>query len=122
MAVTSPAYFRPDHRAQSWATIQRGIRLQLNRRAGDFVQVTYREFDQLPNPNCITAEVTGWVDKSAVSQIRRRFFFLLGVSSEKRLTWDHHADHDAWSLFWAPVESLPPIIPPQDTWVPYLHE
>jgi hypothetical protein len=31
-----------------------------------------------------------------------------------------HTDNHEFTLFWAPVAALPPLIPPQDTWLAFL--
>jgi 8-oxo-dGTP pyrophosphatase MutT (NUDIX family) len=116
----TPVYFRPDTASTSWFFIRRGLGVTIERRHGDFAQITHEEFDQVPNPNYVTARVTGWVKSDTLAQIRRRHFFVLPFTGEMRPEWTQEDDGHVFGLFWAPIDALPPIIPPQDQWIPYL--
>jgi 8-oxo-dGTP pyrophosphatase MutT (NUDIX family) len=122
MLHPAAVHLRPDLNSASWAHLRRGIGVRIDRRDGDFVQVTYEEFDRLPDPQFITARITGWVEASALTQVRRRFFFILPFEGEAPDTWTQHADHHDFGLFWTPVDAMPDLISPQDEWLAYLHE
>jgi 8-oxo-dGTP pyrophosphatase MutT (NUDIX family) len=115
-------HLRPDPGSASWAHLRRGISVRIDRRDGDFIQVTYEEFDRLPDPQYVTARITGWVVVGALTQVRRRFFYILPFEGQAADAWTHHADHHDFGLFWAPVDTMPDLISPQDQWTPYLHE
>jgi hypothetical protein len=112
--------FTPGAVDRSWATLRRGLAVTGEREADGFVQVTYEEFDRLPDPRFVSFRLTGWVAAAALTRTRRRFFFVLPFAGEAPDAWDHAADGHVWRLFWAPVNALPALIPPQDAWAPYL--
>ena len=116
----APVFMRPDARSASWATLRRGIAVKIERREGDFAQATYAEFDRLPDPSYVTGQITGWVESAALTQVRRRFFYVLPYDGPAKADWTHHADHHDFHLFWAPVDAMPDLISPQDRWVAYL--
>ena len=120
MLRPAPVIVRPDARSASWAHLRRGIGVRIERREGAFVQVTWAEFDRHPDPQYLTAQVTGWIDRVALTQVRRRFFYILPFAGETASTWTHRADHQDFRPFWAPVDAMPALISPQDQWVPYL--
>lgn len=117
---TTPVYLRPTLGSASWATLRNGIGVQIDREQDDFVQATYIEHNRWPDPQYISAQITGWVPRRAVTQRRRRFFYLLPFEGETPSEWMVAADHHMWRLFWAPVEALPQIVAPQDAWSQYL--
>jgi hypothetical protein len=45
---------------------------------------------------------------------------VLAYTGETPDVWDVTDDGHTWTLFWAPVGDLPPIIPPQDQCLAYL--
>ncbi|WP_051620945.1 NUDIX domain-containing protein [Paenibacillus sp. UNC451MF] len=112
-------YSRPDLSSAQWAEIRRGINLAYIREQGDFVQVSYTEEDQYPYPNYITYQITGWVErKHLASTVRRQFYHLRSISTKDK--WEQEADHHLFQLFWAPMDSLPEIVAPQQQWVTYV--
>ena len=70
-------YARPDTTSFDWAYLRKGILVTLNRKADGFSQVTYEEFDQVPNPQYVTMSLTGWVPDEALADTRKRHFFQL---------------------------------------------
>ncbi len=122
MLNPAPVHLRPDPDSASWARLRRGIGVAIERREAGFVQVTYEEFDRLPDPQYVTARITGWVEASALTQVRRRFFYILPFGGVTPDAWTHHADHHDFGLFWAPVNDMPELISPQDQWVAYLRQ
>ena len=120
VAETTAVFLRPDARSGSWAILRRGVSVISEREQNGFVQVTYEEVDRLPSPQYLTARITGWVRREALARVRRRFFFVLPCEVETPAAWAVEGDGEARVLFWAPVEHLPAIMPPQDQWIPYL--
>ena len=120
-AIATPMYFRPDILSSSWANIRRGVGVSIERRHGDFAQITYEEFDQVPDPNYVSARITGWVKAETLAQVRRRYFFALPFEGKTEDSWTHRGDNHKFTLFWARVDALPQIISPQDQWTRYLH-
>jgi 8-oxo-dGTP pyrophosphatase MutT (NUDIX family) len=120
VAETTPVFFRPDAHSDSWAILRRGVSVTSERELGGFVQITYEEVDRMPSPQYLTARITGWVPREALARVRRRFFFLLPCEAETPPAWSVDTGRDDWVLFWAPIDRLPALIPPQDQWIPYL--
>src|ERR1700744_1647538 len=77
MARTTPEFFRPDARSPTWAILRRGVSVTSDREDGDFVQVTYEEVDRAPSPQFLTARITGWVAREALTEVRRWQFLPL---------------------------------------------
>ena len=121
MLRPAPVHLRPDPDSASWARLRRGIGVAIERREAGFVQVTYEEFDRVPDPQYVTARITGWVEAAALTQVRRRFFYILPFDGAAD-AWTHHADHHDFRLFWAPVNDMPELISPQDQWFAYLRQ
>ena len=120
VAQTTPVFLRPDAHANSWAILRRGVSVTSEREEGGFVQVTYEEVDRLPSPQYLTARITGWVPREALARVRRRYFFVLPCAVETSAAWVVDSGRDDWVLFWAPIDHLPALIPPQEQWIPYL--
>jgi ADP-ribose pyrophosphatase YjhB (NUDIX family) len=120
VAQTTPVFFRPDARSSSWAILRRGVSVTSEREDGEFVQVTYEEVDRAPSPQFLTARITGWVAREALAKERRRHFFVLPFEGEAPPAWAVSDGRDDCALFWAGVDCLPALAPPQDQWIPYL--
>jgi|SRR5579872_1417872 len=120
VAETTPVFFRPDERSNTWAILRRGVSVTSEREQGGFVQVTYEEVDRMPSPQYLSARITGWVPRAALARVRRRSFFVLPFEADTPAAWAVDTGRDDWVLFWAPIDRLPPLIAPQDQWVPYL--
>lgn len=113
-------YARPDIGSFHWAQIPRGIQVTVGKQIGDFIQVSYFEWDVEPEKNAITYQISGWAKTSGLTTRRKRHFFLLTTNAETAPFWNVAIDHHIFRLFWAPLKNLPPIIPPQDRWLRYL--
>ncbi|TDF92783.1 NUDIX domain-containing protein [Paenibacillus piri] len=112
-------FSRPDLSSFQWAEIRRGITVQQERRQGKFVQVSYIEGDQYPEPNYITYQITGWVEDSHLaSKISRHFYHLR--SSCYLNEWEQEADNHTFKLFWTPFDKLPEIVSPQNEWLDFV--
>ncbi len=83
--------------------------------------MTYQEWDRLPEPQYITYQITGWVPEAALRRGTRRFFYHLTTAGAASLpdSWERRSDNHLFRLFWAPLDNLPAIIPPQDAWLAY---
>ncbi len=114
-------YARPDATSFDWTHFRQGLPVTLTgRQANNFSQVQYEEWDRWPDPQYVTYAITGWVpDKMLCSAVRRRFFRLeLQAPTEER--WVVETDNHRFNLFWARLDSLPPIVHPQDAWLEFL--
>jgi 8-oxo-dGTP pyrophosphatase MutT (NUDIX family) len=120
VAGRTKVYARPDLTSFDWATLRRGIRVATGRRAKGFSQVTYEEFDRLPDPRYVTMSITGWVLGDVLADTRRRHFFHLEYLGPSDFRWAVFTDNHLLILFWAPLPALPQIIHPQDRWVEFL--
>ena len=62
IAASATVFARPDATSFDWARIRRGIRVTTTgRRQAGFTQISYVEHDQMPDPNYVTLQITGWV-------------------------------------------------------------
>jgi 8-oxo-dGTP pyrophosphatase MutT (NUDIX family) len=120
VAETTPVSLRPDARSSAWAILRRGVSVTSEREQDGWVQVTWEEVDSLPSPQYLTARITGWVRREALTRVRRRWFFVLPFEAETPAAWVVDGDGGDRALFWSPIERLPAILPPQDQWIPYL--
>ncbi|MCA9935399.1 MAG: NUDIX domain-containing protein [Ardenticatenaceae bacterium] len=120
--TTAPVYARPDTSSFHWATLRRGITVAAQRQADGFTQVEYIEHDQLPDPHFITYRILGWVPDETVTAVRRRTFFHLTCTHPTPASWQTTSDNHTFTLFWAALDDLPPIIPPQNKWLQFLSE
>jgi 8-oxo-dGTP pyrophosphatase MutT (NUDIX family) len=118
--VTTPMYPRPDPASHSWSVLRNGFNVTVEREDQGFVHVTYEENDRNPDPQYVTYRLTGWVAASALTRVKRRFFYVLPFTGETPDAWEVTDDGHTWTVFWASVRGLPPIIPPQDAWVAHL--
>lgn len=119
---TTPVYVRPRLDAWPCGEVRLGMQVRVERQAPGFVQVTYLEYDRVPDPEYVSAQVTGWVPAAAITRQRRRHFYHFNLPGPAPDRWTHAADTDFhhFTLFWAPLAALPAIIPPQDRWLAFL--
>lgn len=120
--TTTQVYARPHATSFDWACLPRGITVACLRQQAGFTQVDYHETDALDNPGQISYRITGWVPNHTLTTQRRRSFFLLnadhaGNAHPDVTHWHVSADGHRWELFWAHLADLPPIVPPQHTWI-----
>jgi 8-oxo-dGTP pyrophosphatase MutT (NUDIX family) len=120
---TTRVYARPDPTSFDWAYLPQGATVQLTGRAGaGFSQVTWVEYDRVPDPQYVSMRITGWVPGDALTEVWRRHFYHLTCHCSPEEEWIVHADHHRFALFWAPLDALPEIIYPQDEWLAYLNQ
>ena len=117
---TLTVYSRPDADSFAWATIRYGLWVTEERRAGDYVQVTFAEPDNAERPAYISYQITGWVEQSGLTAHQRRHFFAAEVDQPTPARWTVNTDNHTFTLFWASIEALPLPIPPQDNWLEHL--
>jgi len=123
IARSTKVHTRPDAIGVNWAFLRRGIPVTLTGHGvGGFVQVTYEEFDRVPDSQYITLCITGWVPDEALADTQRRHFFLLAFDGQTDERWTVSVDNYTFSLFWAPLTGLPEIVHPQDEWIEFLHK
>ena len=112
-------YARPDTKSWKWAYIPRGAVVTQKRSFEDYFQVQFSEFDTYPKSSYVTYQIIGWIHKDNLVKKWRRYFF--HIISEETLPdqWTQEADNHTFSFFWAPFDSIPKLISPQDLWIPY---
>jgi 8-oxo-dGTP pyrophosphatase MutT (NUDIX family) len=120
--VVPPAtvYARPDVSSFDWIQIRSAVEVQVLRQEPGFSQITYIENDCEPSPNYVSMQITGWIRREFLAQRRIRYFFYLEYDQPTAPDWQTFSDHHTFRLFWHPLDRLPSIIPPQDSWVKYL--
>jgi 8-oxo-dGTP pyrophosphatase MutT (NUDIX family) len=120
IAAPTQVYARPTTTSFDWAMLPRGIVVQVLRHAPGYVQVSYVEWDRLPDPQYATYTISGWAPATAVATTRHRHFFLLECQDETPPTWTVLDGVHTFTLFWAPLDALPPLSSPQDGWLRWL--
>ncbi|MEJ2759518.1 MAG: hypothetical protein P8046_13640, partial [Anaerolineales bacterium] len=113
-------FSRPDPSSFDWIDVSHGLWLDVLRKQDGYTQVRYREPDNLPDLNYYTYEFTGWVPDEFLSQTQRRYFYLLSFSGQTPVRWKVNSDWHTFTLSWAPLDDLPELISPQDTWLEVL--
>ncbi len=123
VARPTTVYARPDATSFDWARFPRGPWVALEGRAEHgFVLVTYVEHDREPDRQYESFHITGWVPEDVLAYRQVRHFFHLSFAGQTPPRWHVDTDNHRFALFWTPLDALPPIIPPQDTWLARLAE
>ncbi|MBN2387278.1 MAG: NUDIX domain-containing protein [Anaerolineales bacterium] len=117
IARTTTVYSRPDPSSFDWATLRRGLTVQLLRRADGYAQVTFEEPDRWPNPQYATYQITGWVPEETLCRTARRYFYLFTHDGDTPEQWTVAIDHHLYAPFWAPLTGIPEIVSPQRPWL-----
>ena len=93
-----------------------------HRNNGDYTQITYVEHDQVPKPQYVSMQITGWVPDAVLTKFRQRHFYHLIAQGEITESWTVLTDNHSFELFWAPINKLPEIVSPQNNWLKFLAE
>jgi 8-oxo-dGTP pyrophosphatase MutT (NUDIX family) len=120
VAHPTPVYSRPHPSSFDWAHFRTGLQVEMLRHEESFSQVRFDENEREFDPQYITYSITGWVPDEALTLERIRHFYLFEALGEHPLRWSVAIDNHVFVLFWAPLNDLPAIIPPQDGWLKYL--
>jgi 8-oxo-dGTP pyrophosphatase MutT (NUDIX family) len=114
-------YARPDPDSFDWAELRRGLQVRQLRQENGYIQVTFEEWDRIPDPAYLTYQITGWVPEAVLCRCTRRHFYHLTSLQAASLPerWERRSDQHLFQPFWAPITHLPPIIPPQDAWLAF---
>jgi len=115
-------YSLPDETSFDWAYLRRGLKVNEERRASGWTQITYVEHDRQPDPQYISMQITGWVPEETLADACRRHFFQLVFHGQSMEYWSIYTDQHHFKFFWAPLSNLPEIIHPQDTWLEILFQ
>ena len=113
-------YARPDKTSFDWIQIRSGVQVEVLRQVEGFTQIHYTEPDQIPNPNYVSMQITGWVTDESLATLRKRYFYQIDFEGKTKSRWQTFSDHHIFTVFWAPLNDLPIIIPPQDSWLEFL--
>jgi 8-oxo-dGTP pyrophosphatase MutT (NUDIX family) len=91
--------------------------------SGRFRQISYTEYNQLPNPTAITLQIIGWLPESSLSQRKTRHYVHLLCHEDTPDRWSLPGDNNhIFSPFWADLQPTPLIIPPQNRWLDDVYE
>lgn len=121
IAEPTKVYAHPDRASFDWAYLRKGISVAVNRRSCGFSQVTFEEFDRVPNPQYVSMRITGWVPDGTLSGTTKRHFFHLEYCGTSEARWTIRDGHHLFTPFWAPLDALPEIIYPQNEWLEFLY-
>ncbi len=120
LIAPTTVFSRPDSTSFDWINLQPGMRLDVLRKMNGYTQINYEEPDKLPDPGFTTYQITGWVPDDVLSKLQRRHFFRFLFVGKTPFTWKVNTDYHTFTLRWYPLDDLPPLIPPQDTWLDIL--
>ena len=118
----APVYARPDLESFNWATLRRGIYVEKERECDDFAHITYREYDQDVDPTYITYQITGWVQRKTITNVLRRYFYVLHVDAEADAAWSVMTDNHTFTVWWANPAEWQDVHSHQIHWLKYLDE
>jgi 8-oxo-dGTP pyrophosphatase MutT (NUDIX family) len=122
LLTTTPIYARPTVESFDWARLRRGLWVRCERRHAGFVHVTYAEWDRQDYPSYISYQITGWAPEAALADVERRHFFLLTAAGPTPERWEVDDDGHHFTLFWAPLATLPAVGSIQSGWLAMLPE
>jgi 8-oxo-dGTP pyrophosphatase MutT (NUDIX family) len=111
-------YARPDLLSFNWIQLGRGLTVAVERQSGDFTQISYQEWERQAVPAYVSYQFTGWVPSSVLTQVHQRHFFTLTTMAATPERWEHTAEQVLrFTLFWAPLDALPPLRSSQAAWL-----
>ena len=113
-------YARPDETSFDWAALRRGIAVRLERAQEDYCQVTYSEYDRVPDPTYVSYQITGWVPEHALASSSLRHFYHLVFEGSAPDRWEHFADQHHFRPFWLPLSRADELVYPQNEWVTFV--
>lgn len=118
-------YSRPDSTSFDWARVPRGVVVtKLGRRANGFTHVTYSEYDHTLNPQFVTFTITGWVRSEVLAARQMRHYYRVALDDDSAYSmpprWTVYTDNHTFTLFWAALDAVPPLIEGQDRWLAVL--
>ncbi len=124
IAKTTQVYTNPGLSSIAYQEeLTRGLTVNYHSKHKDVTHVTYIEYDSVFNSTCIRCKIAGWVPSEHLSARKIRYFFQLTTLEETAEEWEIASDRGhIFKLFWTPISSAPPIIPPQDKWLDYVCE
>jgi 8-oxo-dGTP pyrophosphatase MutT (NUDIX family) len=114
-------YARPDPMSFNWIQLGRGLTVTVERQSGEWTQISYQEWDRQAEPAYVSYQITGWVPSNVLTQLHRRHFFTLMTTDATPERWQHTAEQVLrFTLFWAPLDALPPLGSSQAAWLSML--
>ena len=124
VAKTTQVYTNPSQSSNVYKEeLTRGLTVNYNSSHTDFTHVSYVEYDSAPVPTRIRCNITGWVPSENLSARKTRYFFRLTSLEETAEEWEVESDRGhVFTLFWAPISALPPLVPPQKRWLESAYE
>lgn len=123
VSITTPIYTNPSLSANVYKEeLTKGLTVNYDSTHTDFTLVSYTEYDVAPDSTWICRKIMGWVPSESLSTRKTRYFFQLTSLEETASEWEVKGDRGyVFTLFWAPISALPPIVPPQNRWLDYVY-
>ena len=124
VAKTTQVYTNPSPSLNVYKEeLTRGLTVNYNSSHTDFTHVSYIEYDSAFDPTRIRCNITGWVPSEKLSARKTRYFFWLTALEETAEEWEVKGDRGhVFTLFWAPISALPPLVLPQNKWLKSVYE
>jgi 8-oxo-dGTP pyrophosphatase MutT (NUDIX family) len=120
VAHPTPVYSCPDIQSYDWAHFRTGLPVEALRHEAGFTQVRFEETDRYFDPQYTSYTITGWVPDDAITSQQTRHFYLFNAPNPTPHRWTVAVDYTIFELFWAAMNDLPAIVPPQDGWLRFL--
>ena len=124
VAKTTQVYTNPSLSSNVYKEeLTRGLTVNYNSTHAGFTHVSYVEYESVSDPSRIRCNITGWVPSENLSPRKTRYFFRLTALEETAEEWEVKGDRGhIFTLFWAPISALPPLVPPQNRWLESVYE
>ncbi|MAT96933.1 MAG: hypothetical protein CL608_07305 [Anaerolineaceae bacterium] len=110
---------QPDEQAIPFQPLfTRGNTFKIGQQNGRFRQITYLEYDRLPDPQAITLYINGWLPEASLSQHKTRLYVHLLCQETTPDRWSLPGDNNhIFAPFWANLQPKPAVVAPQDRWL-----
>lgn len=115
---------QPDKQSLPFAPVfTRGNTFKVGEVNGRFRQITYVEYDQLPNPQAITLQIIGWLPVKSLSLKKTRHYVHLLCQEDTPDQWSLPGDNNhIFNPFWANLQPKPTVVSPQNRWLDDVYE
>lgn len=103
--------------------LQRGLRVRIREKKGDFVRAIYEEYDMRDNELAVSTRRVGWLPVSALTKKVPRYLYHLRLSALAPDEWTLTSDNGLlYKPFWIPVTRRNFIVAPQEAWLNAVRE
>ncbi|MBX3014996.1 MAG: NUDIX domain-containing protein [Caldilineaceae bacterium] len=120
LGTNTSLYARPTTASPSYAYLSRGLPVAVLREASGFTQVTCQEPPPIGAETMALTYITGWIASQTLAYDCLRHFFVTTYPIPCNDSWRIFTQQYWHTLFWAPMEKLPPVLATQTSWLSFL--